>query len=485
MTTSVEDVVAAARAAAAAFANADQDHVDDVVAAVGWQCYQPDHAQELAALTVAETMMGSAEDLFQLYRRRVLGALHDLHGVRTVGVVRQLPDQGLAVLAKPLGVIAIATPATAPCSGIACNVVQMLKTRNAIVVSPNPRAQTTADRTVELIRAGLRAAGAPSDLVQCLTPSTHERCEELMRQADFVVAAGGSGTVRRAYTSGTPAISAGVGNPTVIVDESADLEAAARMIVLGASFNHGTSCSSESNVLVHQSISDRFLALVRRSGGHICDSEQITRLCEVLWPPGRGLDREMTGRSAATLAGRAGFNLGPEAKALVVVADSLCLDDPVFGEKLAPVFTVSTYTKFDDAVDRVRHLALIAGRGHSCAIHTADRERPLQLAAQVEFVRVLVNQSTAVGNSGDFDNGLAFTSTITSGSWGGCSLSENVTWSHFLNYTWVSSPIAGATVRELELFGRHWDAGAITPMPGAEERLASAPGSPPPPSSVA
>ncbi|MFJ6017551.1 aldehyde dehydrogenase family protein [Streptomyces sp. NPDC092952] len=237
---------------------------------MGWCCYQESTTRRLALLSHAETALGDPEHLYMLQHRRVLGVLRDLHGQSTVGVVEDLPDLGLRRIAKPLGVIAVPSPATTPVPGIVCNVLPMVKTRNAAVFSPNPLALGPARATVRVVRDALAEVSAPVDLVQCLEHTDRRTSAELMAGADHVVAIGGAGTVRRASESGTPAVGTGVGDPTVVVDETADPADAAEKIVTDASYNNGTSCSSESNVLVHTSVLDEFSSQLKAQGAHLC-----------------------------------------------------------------------------------------------------------------------------------------------------------------------------------------------------------------------
>lgn len=470
VTQAVHAAVLRARAAQEQFATWSQERVDEAVAAVGWQCYREDTARELALLSHRETGLGDSEHLFALQRRRVLGVLRDLHGAATVGVVEELPDLGLVKLAKPLGVVAAASPATAPGPGLICNALPLLKTRNAAVFTPNPRAHRTATRTVQLMRAALAQVGAPADLLQCLEVTGREAAVELMRAADHIVAVGGAGTVRRAYESGTPAIGAGEGNPTVIVDETADVVDAAAQVATGAGYNNGTSCSSESNVLVHSSVADRFRDELARNGVHLCSAEETRRVRGVLWSPDGKLDRDMIGRPAEVIAERAGVALADPDKTTVLAltcADAE-QDDPVLREKIAPLLTLVTYERFEDAVRLVRTLSDRCGRGHSCAIHSARDERVLRLAEAMPTCRVVVNQSTMT-NTGSFTSGVPFTTTLSSGSWGGTSVAGNITWRHFLNYTLISRPIPANVPDERLVFGRFWDSHPDLPPAATHE----------------
>jgi sulfoacetaldehyde dehydrogenase len=456
----VDTAIARARQAQAEVEFWSQDRVDQMVAAVGWQAYEETNARMLSELAQRETGLGDADHLFVLHRRRVLGALRDLHGVTTVGVIEELREQGLRRLAKPIGVIAAATPATAPCSGVIGDALPMLKTRNAVVFSPNPKAQRATEATVDLLRRGLAMAGAPVDLVQCLPVLGRHHTEQLMAAADLTVAVGGAGVVARAHRSGTPAVTAGVGNSTIIVDESADLAKAAAQIALGASFNHGTSCSSESNVLVAAEVAAAFQQHLALQGCHICDPDETARLRELLWPDGATLNRDAVGRAATTIAADAGIDLDPAVDTTALVAQGpvirksgrLDCTDPLLQEKLSPVFTLLKFTRFDRALDAVDEILSRSGQGHSCGIYTTRPDRVAQLAERARVCRVMVNQST-LGNTGSFDNGMPFTSILSCGSWGGSSESENITWRHFLNYTYISHPLPRTEPDERTIFG--------------------------------
>ncbi|HVK25516.1 MAG TPA: aldehyde dehydrogenase family protein [Actinokineospora sp.] len=454
----VAEAITRARDAQARIASWPQRRVDDMVAAVGWWCYREDNARVMSAMAHGETGLGDPEHLYALHRKRVLGTLRDMHGARTVGVLSEDEKLGLRTVAKPLGVVALISPATAPCSAVVCSTLQLLKTRNAVVCSPNPAARESVDHVIGLIRAALREVGAPPDLVQLAGPSGRAASEELMRSADFVLASGGASTVRRAYQSGTPAIGAGVGNPTVIVDETADLAAAAEKIATGAGYNNGTSCSSESNLLVAKAVAEQFITELRELGVHVCDAEETARLRQALWPDGTRLDRAAIGRPASVLAERAGITLSDPDKttSLVAVVDRIDVLDPLFWEKLAPVSTLVTYDDFADAVAGVAAVTAHCGSGHSCGIHTTRAERAAELGSRIDVARVMVNQSTGIGNSGSFDNGLPFTSIVASGSWGGCAQSENVNWRHFMNRTTISWPIPERRPDERALFGVYW-----------------------------
>jgi len=450
-------LLARARAAGDATDHWDQARVDTVVRAAGRACYREDLIRELCAQVAAATRMGDAADLVALHQRRVLGTMRDLHGQRTVGVIARDDERRLTTWAKPLGVVALVTPATAPCTALATSALSLLKTRNSIIVSPHPATAEPLARLVDAVRAALRAAGADEDLLQLVAGADRETSRELMRAADFVVGTGGAGTVARVYASGTPAVSSGPGNATVVVDEHADVAAAAALTNEGASFNNGTSCSSESNALVDARVLGAFRERLRAGGALLLSDEESRRLERRLWPGGR-LERLLVGRGAGEIARACGIPVpaGRPVTTLVARAPAAQPGRPLFTEKLAPVLTLAPYRTFDGAVRDVGDILARSGRGHSCALHTgagpvADARVDL-LAGATRVCRVLVNQST-MGNAGGFGNGMEFTSVVSTGSWGGCGVSENVSWRHLFNRTTVSHPLPVRVPSAAELFG--------------------------------
>ncbi|MFI7386414.1 aldehyde dehydrogenase family protein [Streptomyces sp. NPDC049813] len=451
----VDEKMRRARAAQSVVANWSQERIDDLVAAVGWHCHREDNARRLAELSFLETGLGDREHLYELQRKRILGQLLELHGQSTVGTVEEIPERGLRRLAKPVGVIAAASPATAPSPGIICNALPMLKTRNAVVFTPNPRARASAAETLEVIRQALTEVGAPPDLVQCLPVGGREATEQLMAAADLVVAVGGPGTVRRAYRSGTPAIGAGVGNSTVLVDESADIALAARCIDSGGGYNNGTSCSSESNVLVHRSVAAELRAALRSAHAHVCTREETRRVRRTLWNDDHTLNRDLIGKSAHVLAQACGITLtAPGPVTLVLDGDDPQAPGPILQEKLSPVVTLLTYDHFNAAVRQVDDILDHCGRGHSAGIHSRLPARVDQFAQALPTCRIVVNQSTMT-NSGSLTSGVPFTSTLSSGTWGGTSVSGNVTWHSYVNLTTVTEPIPERVADPVLLFGRH------------------------------
>jgi sulfoacetaldehyde dehydrogenase len=353
--------------------------------------------------------------------------------------------------------VAAHTPATNPGATPVNKAMMAVKGRNAIVIAPSPGAWRTTARAVELMRAELGRIGLPADLVQVLPqPVTREATAVLMREADLVVVTGSQANVRQAYASGTPAIGVGAGNVPVIIDETADLEAAAGRIAASKCFDNATSCSSENAVIIVDAVYEAALEALRREGGYRAREAEAAHIEATLWREGR-LDRGLIARDAAVLAER--FGLAPEARAarfFLVETAGVGKSHPFSGEKLSLVLAVYRAADFEAAVGQARAILEHQGRGHSVGLHTRRPERGHMLAEGLEVVRVLVNQAHTFGNGGGFDNGLNFTLSMGCGTWGGNSISENLSWRHFVNITHLVTPIPEDRPSEAALFGAYW-----------------------------
>lgn len=456
MSDEILQLVAKARAAQEQIEFWSQEQVDEMVAAVGWELYERSHAEACARLAVDETQMGVYEDKLGKHQKKTLGTLRDLHGLKTVGIIEENKEKGLLKIAKPVGVIGALTPMTNASSTLSCNGLPMLKTRNAVIFAPHPRAKKTAALTVSYMRAGLRKVGAPEDLVQCLEEPTVELTQELMKHVDLIVATGGSAMVKVAYSSGTPAYGVGAGNSVTVVDETADLVDAAKKIFLGKTFDNATSCSSENSCVMHTSVFERMVELFKGHGGYLCNAEEKARLKTVMWPDGAHLSKDVVGQHASKIAKLAGIPGWEKVTFLMVVGEAVGKEDMFSGEKLSPVLTLWKYNDFDDTIKLVRDITRYSGYGHSCGLHTTNDEHMLRLGTQARVSRMMVRQTQPFANSGNYDNGMPFALTLGCGTWGGNITSENVHWKHFINTTWVSMPIPPVVPDENVIFGAHW-----------------------------
>ena len=446
-----------ARAAMATLRGASQARIDEAVTALAWAIYKPDHAVELAKLAVADTGLGNVPDKITKNTRKAFGALRDLLRAKTVGIIEEDPDKGLVKYAKPVGVVAAICPSTNPAATPANKAMMSLKGGNAVIVAPSPAGYATTARYVELARVELVKAGFEPDLIQILAaPVDKAATQALMNMADLVVVTGSQNNVRRAYSSGTPAIGVGAGNVPVIVDETADLDAAADKIMRSKIFDNATSCSSENSVILIDEVYDDALAALERAGGHLATGAARQRVIDTLWRNGH-LNRHIIARDMPVLA--EAFDLGPDAAAakfLMVEETGIGVDYPLSGEKLSLVLTVYRAGDFAHARQLVHDILAHEGMGHSCGIHTALPERARALAEEIDVVRVLVNQPHTFGNGGSFDNGLPFTLSMGCGTWAGNSISENLNYKHFINITHLVTTIPEDKPTEEALFGGYW-----------------------------
>ena len=450
----VDALVARARAAMQLIADASQARVDELVTAVAWSLYKPEHAHALAEMAVRDTGIGNSADKVIKNQRKTFGALRDLVRVKTVGIIESDPERGLVKYGKPVGVVAAITPSTNPVATPVNKTMMALKGGNAIIIAPSPAGWSSTNAAVEFMRAALQRAGAAPDLIQILPqPITHELSEELMRRADLVVATGSQNNVKAAYGSGTPGIGVGAGNVPVIIDSSADLDDAAQKIRVSKTFDNATSCSSENSLIILDDIYDDAIAALQRAGGYLADDADKNNIQQQLWSDGK-LNRDLIAKDAEVFAARVDMK-ADGARFFMVEERAFDPASPFADEKLSLVVTVYRAVDFDHAVQLVTDVLTVRGRGHSCGIHTRNAEHPTRLAEEIDVVRVLVNQAHAFGNGGSFDNGLNFTLSMGCGTWGGNSISENLNYRHFINITHLVRTIAEDKPSEQELFGAH------------------------------
>jgi sulfoacetaldehyde dehydrogenase len=460
--TEVQRVVAAlverARAAQRRYERYTQQQVDEVVAACGWAIMEPSRNRTLAELAVRDSGLGNVDDKISKNHRKTLGLLRDLAGAKSVGVIAEYPERGLIEIARPVGVVAAITPSTNPGATPANNIINALKGRNAIIVAPSPKGQSTGVKLVEFMHAAIATVGAPRDLVQLMpSPITKDAMLELMRQADLVVATGSQANVRAAYASGTPALGVGAGNVATIVDASADLADAAEKIARSKTYDNATSCSSENSAVIVDAVYDRALDALRAAGGVLLDADEKARLQRTMWRDGK-LSDAITARDATSIAHLAGLSRAAlrGASFLMVEESGFGREHPFSGEKLSPVLAVYRARDFEHACEIVESIYAYQGAGHSVGIHTRSDAQPLALGARLPVSRVIVNQAHCIATGGSFDNGLPFSLSMGCGTWGRNSFSDNLNYRHFLNITRIARPIEERVPSEDEIFGAYF-----------------------------
>ena len=454
----VAGLVARARAAQAIANEYDQARVDELVAAAGWAILEPARNRALAEIAVRDTGIGDVQDKVLKNHRETLGLLRDLHGMKTVGVVSEDPATGITEIARPVGVVCAVTPSTNPAATPANKIINALKARNAVIVAPSPKGASTCAKLLEYVHAEFDRIGAPRDLVSMLpAPVTKETTGELMRQCDLVVATGSQANVRAAYASGTPAFGVGAGNVASIVDETADLEDAARKIVASKTFDNATSCSSENSLVLVEPIAERMLAALARQGCVEVKGEERARLESTMWPEGK-LSPAVIGQSVATIAARAGLAdpAAAKARALLVAETGVGPGHRFSGEKLSPVLTIYRVPDFEAAKAMVARIYGYQGAGHSVSLHSSRPERALDLGLHLPVARVIVNQVHVVANGGSFSNALPVSLSMGCGTWGDNNFSDNMNVRHYMNTTRVVREIAERVPQVEELLGSYF-----------------------------
>ncbi len=453
----VDELVRRGRAAMAIFADADQARVDEAVTALAWSLYNPVHARELAELAVKNTQLGNVPDKIIKKQRKTFGTLRDLLRVKSVGIIEENNKLGIVKYAKPVGLVCAITPSTNPGATPVNKAMMAIKGRNAIIIAASPAGLETTAKTVDYMRAELRKIGLPEDLVQILPPpASKDMTQALTQAADLVVATGSQDNVRRAYSSGTPAIGVGTGNVPVIVDETADLADAAEKICASKIFDNSTSCSSENSVILVDPIYEKAIAALERVGGYMASSAEKAKIQAALWPDGK-LSRTLIARDADVIARGCGLPAAAKDKKFFMVEETgVGRDFPFSGEKLSLVLTVYRAKDFDEAVTRTHEILAHQGRGHSIGLHTKDMSRGRLLAERSDVVRVLINQAHTFGNGGGFNNGLNFTLSMGCGTWGGNSITDNLNYMNFLNITHLVTTIPEDKPSEEALFGAYW-----------------------------
>jgi len=449
-----------ARVAQGAFAGASQETADLAVAAAGWAIIEPHRNRALAEQAVRDTGLGSVDDKVDKNRRKTMGLLRDLQGARSVGVLRDDAAAGVTEIAQPVGVVAAITPSTHPVATPINNIINALKGRNAIVLAPSPKGAAVCARLLDYVHVELAKVGLPADLAQMLPPpASKASTQELMRQADLVVATGSQANVRAAYSSGTPALGVGMGNVAAIVSPDADCRAAAARIATSKTFDNATSCSSENSLVVIGEAWQPMLAALAAEGGLLATPDERAQLEAAMFANG-ALSPAVVGQSAPRLAQLAGLDRDGYAACRFIMAHEHASHvgprHPLSGEKLSPVLTLYRVADFDAAIAQVQAIYDYQGKGHSVGVHGASPQEILRLGLELPVCRVIVDQIHSYAVSGAFDNGLPFSMSMGSGTWGGNGFSDNLNYRHFLNITRIVRPVPPREPKAEDIFDEYW-----------------------------
>ncbi len=451
---SARAALARARAAMDIAGNWDQAAADRACRAVAWAGGNEEVAVRLANMSVDETGMGSREPR---RRAKVLGILRDALRQKSIGVIEELPAKGIVKYAKPAGVIAALVPVTSAYVTPVGIAIYALKCRDAAIFSPHPASRKTTTEAVRVMRAALRKIGAPEDLLQCVERPSIPLARELMSICDLTIATGGPAMVKAAYGSGKPAYGVGAGNATMVIDETADVDQAARNSAISKTNDNGSGCSADGNLLIDASIYDRMLGRLQAEGGYLVSGHERDLLQKAYWDEDGHRTPGTIARPAAVVAQVAGFTVPDGTTFLIVEETRIGKASPYSTEKLGVVMAVFRYHGFDHALDLVRQVFETGGRGHSCGIYSYDDDHINRLALVAPVSRIMVRQVQSSSNAGTFTNGMPMTSSMGCGVWGGNITNENISLKHYMNVTWVSRPIPEDRPSDAELFGEFYN----------------------------
>ena len=437
----VEELVAQARKAQAEFEDFSQEQVDAIVREMAKYVY--DNAEPLARMAIDETGIGVYEDKILKNQGKARVIWNNLKGKKSRGVIGEDEDNNLVFVAKPMGVVAAVTPVTNPIVTPMCNGMFALKTGNAVIFAPHPKAQKCTELLTTEFMKIVKSHGGPDHLVQTIMKGSVEKTQQLMGAVDVVVATGGGAMVKSAYSSGKPSFGVGAGNVPVIIDRGVDLKEAVDKIVAGASFDNGIICSHEQFVLTPKEEYTETLRLFGETGKvwFSDDEDVIQKMRDVVFPDGH-LNKDVVGKSPAEVGRQAGVEVPESARLILLPARGAGEADVLAKEKLCPVIAILPYGDFSDAVASAKANLLVEGAGHSAAIHSNDDSNIREAGLELPISRLVVNQPSSTTAGGSLTNGFAPTTTLGCGSWGGNSISENLDYKHLMNVSRIGRVIA-------------------------------------------
>lgn len=463
----IEETYTRAVKAQLEFEKWSQEEIDRTIQSVAQIVANSKNFHELVVMGIEESSFGDPISR-EAKRFKIRGILRDCLREKSVGIIEEIPEKRIVKYAKPVGIIACVIPATNPDLTPAGNAIYAIKARNAIIFSPHPRTAKTSQKTIDLMREGLRRVGAPEDLVQCLgikAKINKSTSEALMTKCDMIVATGGQGVVSRAYSSGTPAYAVGAGNATMIWDETAaqDLNKAAFNTMRSKTSDFGSGCSADGNIVIHESIWDDALQELVKVGGYMLSEDEQEAVKNVMWDKEMHRLADTVALSALNMAKAAGFEIPEDRKFLIASYGTGVFTSDYEGiwcrEKLTTLLAVHKYVgEFQNAIDSIMAIHAVGGIGHSVGIFSFDEDHIHRLAMVARVGRIMVRQPQSKANSGSMNNGMPMTSSIGCGTWAGNATSENIHLHHYMNVTWVSKEFDKPdSLSDEELFGEFYD----------------------------
>lgn len=424
------DAVEAAHLAWQTVAKFDQTKIDRICEAMAGAALR--ESARLGQMAHEETGFGSAEDKREKNRFAAEDVWNFFRRLKTVGVVRE--SESIVEIASPRGVVAAIIPSTNPTSTAIFKIIISIKSRNTIVLSPHPSAGLSICETARVMREVAMAEGLPPDAIRCLQTSTIEGTEALMKhkKTAVILATGGTGLVRAAYSSGKPAFGVGPGNVPVFIEKSANVEKAVQDILTGTCFDNGTICASEQSVVVDSTIAAAVRSAFAANGGHFLNEREAAAVADVLLTPQRTLNAKIVGKPAAFIANLAGISVPNGTRCLLADCGGVGRDFPWSVEKLSPTLAFFEVSGIEESAQRCLEILQFGGMGHTAGMHTQSREAAIQYGEKMPASRVVINSPTTHGAIG-FSTDLAPSMTLGCGSWGGNVTSDNVSPIHLMD----------------------------------------------------
>lgn len=424
------DAVEAAHRAFAIVGAMDQGEIDSICSAMSAAALR--EARRLGQMANEETGFGKAEDKYEKNRFAAEDVWNHFRDLKTVGVISD--TKGIVEIASPRGVVAAIIPSTNPTSTAIFKIIIAIKSRNTIVLSPHPSAAKCIAETGRIMKDAAVSNGLPADAIHCLTLTTLEGTEALMKHKNtaVILATGGTGLVRAAYSSGKPAFGVGPGNVPVFVEASANVEKAVADILTGTCFDNGTICASEQSVVVDKSIADAVREQFKWQGGHFLNASEAEAVGKILLTPQRTLNAAIVGRSAAHIANLAGVSIPDGTRCLLADCAGVGRDFPWSIEKLSPTLAFFIVDGVEEGANRCLEILRFGGMGHTAGMHTEDRAAAVRYGELMPAARVIINSPTTHGAIG-FSTDLAPSMTLGCGSWGGNVTSDNVSPRHLMD----------------------------------------------------
>ena len=435
----LEETLARVKEAQKKFATYTQEQVDKIFLAAAIAANQA--RIPLAKMAVEETGMGVVEDKVIKNNYAAEYIYNAYKNTKTCGVIEEDKAYGIKKIAEPIGVIAAVIPTTNPTSTAIFKCLIALKTRNAIIISPHPRAKLSTIAAAKLVLEAAVEAGAPEEIISWVDIPSLDMTNLLMKEADIILAKGGPGMVKAAYSSGKPALGVGAGNTPAIIDETADIVLAVNSIIHSKTFDNGMICASEQSVIVHQNIYDAVKAEFADRGCYFLDPEETEKVRKTIIING-SLNAKIVGQPAAKIAALAGVTVPAGTKIIIGEVESVDISEEFAHEKLSPVLAMYKATDIHDAFDKAEHLIADGGYGHTSSIYlneVTEQAKLEEFTSRMKTCRILVNTPSSHGGIGDLYNfKLAPSLTLGCGSWGGNSVSENVGVKHLINIKTVA-----------------------------------------------